>query len=110
MNPINLQLQIDIINNIEEAEVNANRPRRQFLRNADPLNALSDREFIKLFRLSKELATHLVEILDAFLTPSTRTSSLSKLNRVNGYSMNNLKIYSCTYFVGSNCSKFFCNR
>lgn len=52
--------------------------------NREPQNCfeLSDKKFIKLFRLNKSIATELIDILEPYMEESSRTSSLSVEEKV----------------------------
>lgn len=47
----------------------------------DPFN-LSDRQFLKIYRLSKEAARELIHILEPHLTAPTRISAMDKATKV----------------------------
>lgn len=55
--------------------------RQYFIRNQNPFD-LSDKLFIKHFRLTKDLVRYLIDTLDNFLIAPTRTSSIDKATKV----------------------------
>ncbi|KAJ8909334.1 hypothetical protein NQ315_017194, partial [Exocentrus adspersus] len=56
---------------------NVNGPRQRFHRRDDAFEVLSDQEFIKIFRLNKELTRHLINIVAPHMRQQTRISALS---------------------------------
>ncbi|KAK5648021.1 hypothetical protein RI129_002913 [Pyrocoelia pectoralis] len=70
---------VQIIQNMEEAEEQANNPERDFWSHWTNINpfAISDRKFVKYFRLTKELVHNLIQELSEYLTPPTRRSALT---------------------------------
>lgn len=75
--------QIAALENLERVEIFANRttPRRYITRE-DPFQILNDRMFVKFFRLTKDLAKELIEILNDYLEPPSRKSALDKQTKV----------------------------
>lgn len=74
--------QLDALQNLEAAEVLARRPGRRFTPRRDPFQYLSESAFIKVFRLSKAVTRELLEMLDPFLEPPSRSSALYKQTKV----------------------------
>lgn len=72
---------IVIINDIEDAEDQAQEPIRRFYQQ-EPSFELSETKFIKLFRLSKELARNLIQMVTPFMEAPTRASALSIQTKV----------------------------
>lgn len=68
---------LNFINAIQEAEELADRPPRIFYRFNNPFEEYSDRQFVKLYRLTKPVATDLINILEPHLAAPTRISALS---------------------------------
>lgn len=73
-----------IINELEGAELAAARNPRVMYDERDPFD-LSDSKFIKLFRLSKNLAYEFIEDISPFMIEKTRKSALSIQRKVNVY-------------------------
>ncbi|KAJ8909604.1 hypothetical protein NQ315_003714 [Exocentrus adspersus] len=75
-----------LIQNMEEIEElvndNVNGPRQRFHRRDDAFEVLSDQEFIKIFRLNKELTRHLINIVAPHMRQQTRISALSVTTKV----------------------------
>lgn len=71
------------IQNVEEQE-NAARYRRLTIKEnrVDPFT-LSDRLFIKNFRLTKDLARYLIELLTTFIEVKRRSSAIDLSTKVN---------------------------
>ncbi|XP_044755625.1 putative nuclease HARBI1 isoform X2 [Coccinella septempunctata] len=60
---------------LEEAEFQSERPPRIFHKRDDPF-LLSDKQFIRLFRLSKDLARNLISIVSEHIVQPSRSSAL----------------------------------
>ena len=65
------------MNALEDAEILANLPGRRFYPYIDPFEELSDRKFVKLYRLTKPVAEELINILEPHMRAPTRISALS---------------------------------
>ncbi|KAJ8910188.1 hypothetical protein NQ315_008985, partial [Exocentrus adspersus] len=65
-----------VLNNLQEAEVQAGRPPRRMYHSLDAFE-LSDSQFIRLFRLNKHLNGFLIEMLTPYLQAPKRVSALS---------------------------------
>lgn len=69
------------IRNLENAEQRNNRPHNQ--RNPrNPFEELNEKQFIKMFRLSKDLVLHLVESLEPYIQPAQRATDLDITTKV----------------------------
>ena len=71
----------NVLQNLNEAEVAYNRPRRQFLHSEDPFN-LADNRFKKLFRLTKDSVREVIERVRPYIPAPTRESALSVETKV----------------------------
>lgn len=68
---------------VEEAEEDALAlPRVRFHLSEDPFNGLSDEGFVKVYRLSKDMVTDLIQLLEPHLIPPTRISALNAERKV----------------------------
>lgn len=74
---LNFLIGRNFLNAIEEAEILANIEDRVYHPFSNPFNKLSDRQFVKLYRLTKPVATELIELLEPHLIPPFRASALS---------------------------------
>lgn len=73
---------VEVLNNVAEAqEANDNRG-RVYYRRRDPFIELSDQQFIKHFRLNKNLTRQLIQIVSPFLEQPRRRSSLTPQTKV----------------------------
>lgn len=71
-------LNVLFLNELEEFQ----RPRRIYDNRQDPFIRLSDKAFLRLFRLSKELARYLIEILSPLLQEQKRINDLDVTTKV----------------------------
>ncbi|XP_024878145.1 uncharacterized protein LOC112458638 [Temnothorax curvispinosus] len=78
MNFIN---QAFILNELEAAEFAADRNPRIIYEERDPFQ-LSEKKFVKIYRLSKRLATEFIEDVQPFIIQGTRVSALSTNRKV----------------------------
>ncbi|KAK4872613.1 hypothetical protein RN001_014642 [Aquatica leii] len=62
---------------LEEAEVQAEQPQRQFYHNRDAF-AMSDIIFLKMFRFPKHVVEEIVDMVAPYVTDATRTSAISR--------------------------------
>lgn len=72
-----------LMNDYENAEEEAGVP-RLLLNRMDPFD-LSDQKFVKLFRLTKHVATQLIELVSPHLRNPSRRSALSIEVKVSRY-------------------------
>ncbi|KAF2901644.1 hypothetical protein ILUMI_04539 [Ignelater luminosus] len=92
---------IDALGDIEEA---ANRPPRRFQRRESAFD-LPDHRFVKMFRLTKPLVRELIETLQLFIVPPSRTSALDVETKV----LTTLRFYaSGSYQLDTASNKHFC--
>ena len=77
---------------LENAEIDGNN-RRIVFQHRDAFQELSDSQFIKIYRLSKPLATELFGLLEPFMIHPTRLSALNIERKVISFS-------SLSYFFG----------
>ena len=75
----------DVLEAIEDLEIG-----RDVLQPTDPF-LLSNRKFIQIFRLSKDMVTEVVEMVSPFMEAQSRASALSITTRVSK------QIYMCVY-------------
>ncbi|XP_018572113.1 putative nuclease HARBI1 [Anoplophora glabripennis] len=75
------QINLAAIAALEEAEL-LEEGQRQFHDFVNPFDSLTDRQFIKLFRLNKNMTEDLIETLEPFITPPSRISSLNVTRKV----------------------------
>nr|CAI5856212.1 unnamed protein product [Callosobruchus analis]CAI5859688.1 unnamed protein product [Callosobruchus analis] len=75
-------LGLRLLENLEEAELLANESRRKFFRRHNAFEELNENTFIKMFRLTKELALTLINSLDEYLVAPTRKSAIDKQTKV----------------------------
>ncbi|KAJ8910058.1 hypothetical protein NQ315_013313 [Exocentrus adspersus] len=68
---------LHLIQDLEEAEIQANEGNRQKLNPRDPFVELDDDQFIKIFRLSKDLCRFVIESVTPFMSPKRRNTDLS---------------------------------
>lgn len=68
--------------NIEEAEILDNQPNRSFHVRDDPFESLSDINFIREYRLSKEAVQELINILEPLMNEGSRSSALDIKTKV----------------------------
>ncbi|KAJ8943560.1 hypothetical protein NQ314_009707 [Rhamnusium bicolor] len=73
---------LQYIANIAENDIEQRHNRFNYV---DPFEVLSEQEFIKIFRMSKELCRFLVETLEPFMKPPRRATDLSRTTRVRFY-------------------------
>lgn len=73
-------LNVPIINALENAEM-AEERRRIFHIRDDPFE-LPDKQFIELFRLSKDAARYVIDLVEPHLTPQTRISAIDPTTKV----------------------------
>lgn len=66
---------------LEEAEVQAEQPQRQFYHNRDAF-AMSDINFLKMFRFPKHVVEEIVDMVAPYVTDATRTSAISVKQKV----------------------------
>lgn len=64
-----------IVNDLRDAEEQADN-NRQLLHMTDPFT-LSNEQFIKKFRTSKELTREIVQLVTPYMQPATRTSAIT---------------------------------
>lgn len=69
------------IRNLEEAEYRQMDYNRRFFEKYDPFE-LSDRTFVRLFRMNKSMVDELVDRLDPFLVQPSRASALDSVTKV----------------------------
>lgn len=69
---------------LQEAEILADQPARRFgyAVTENPFTDLSDYKFIKSYRLSKEMAQNLIDIVEPFMVQPSRISALSTEKKV----------------------------
>ncbi|KAG5894388.1 hypothetical protein JTB14_031852 [Gonioctena quinquepunctata] len=67
---------MEIMGAVEEAEIHANHDRRVY-KPQDPLNELSNQNFGKLYRLTKNTTDYLINLLEPHLQAPTRVSAMS---------------------------------
>lgn len=81
---------------VEQAEaLNVNRLRRQ---ETDPFE-LSDKKFVKLFRINKRMADELIDSLNPFMTERRRISALCPTEKVSLHLVNMYYIHSKMVFL-----------
>lgn len=68
------------IRNLENAELR-NRPNHRH-NPQDPFGELNEKQFVKLFRLSKDLVQYLVECLSPYIRSPLRATDLDVLTKV----------------------------
>lgn len=87
---LNDLVHLNALNVLQEAEILANNPPRRLNRFLDPFEYYSDREFVRLYRLSKPVASDLIDILEPHLRAPSRASALSIPQKVciNYYEVN----------------------
>lgn len=81
MENLNLMLWNDIINEDVEEAVAELAIRRDVLPQTNAFQ-LSDRKFVQLFRVDKDLCHDIIDMVNPFLTQPTRTSALSIQTKV----------------------------
>lgn len=82
-----------VINELEAAEIAAERnPRRIF---HDPFD-LSNKKFMKIFRLSKNLVNEFIDDVQPFMQQPSRKSSLSIQRKVR---IRNVYLYNFTHYL-----------
>lgn len=69
------------IRNLEDAEYREMDYNRRFFDKYDPFE-LSDKTFVRLFRLNKVMVDELVDRLDPFLVQQSRSSALDSVTKV----------------------------
>lgn len=69
------------IRNLEDAEYREMDYNRRFYDKYDPFE-LSDKKFVRLFRLNKNIVDELVDRLGPFLVQPSRTSALNSVTKV----------------------------
>lgn len=70
-----------VVEDLENQEI-AEANQRQFHQRINPFVDLSEYLFIKNYRLSKDLANQLIEMLTPFIRDHTRTSAISIRTKV----------------------------
>ncbi|XP_063926408.1 putative nuclease HARBI1 [Zophobas morio] len=66
-----------VLNAEEEIEIAAQRHRPpRFHTRDDPFQLLSDAAFLKMYRMTKELAQNIIDLVDPYIVPQTRCSAL----------------------------------
>lgn len=75
-------LNLIAIMDVEEAEVLADQPRRIFHVRDDPFETLSDINFTREYRLTKNMVEELINILEPIMVAGTRTSALGVKEKV----------------------------
>ncbi|KAK4882619.1 hypothetical protein RN001_005938 [Aquatica leii] len=75
-------LQIAAIADLEEAEQDYQIPRRQFLNSNDPFECLSDKQFIREYRLTKPMVVELIHLLTPLMTPASSSTALDVPKKV----------------------------
>ncbi|KAF2900444.1 hypothetical protein ILUMI_05739 [Ignelater luminosus] len=92
---------IDALGDIEEA---ANHPPRRFQQRKSAFD-LPDHRFVKMFRLTKSLVRELIETLQPFIVPPSRTSALDVETKV----LTTLRFYaSGSYQLDTASNKHVC--
>lgn len=81
MEPHELLEALVVLDDLQDAVEQDNDPPRVFLRKEDAFG-LADAKFIKFFRVNKELAEFLIDLLGPFLMHPTRRSGLSVETKV----------------------------
>lgn len=71
-----------VLNELEAAEVNAERRPRRIFNERNPFVESSDKQFMKLFRLSKNAVNEFIDDITPFMQPQSRRSSLSIQRKV----------------------------
>ncbi|CAG9837985.1 unnamed protein product [Diabrotica balteata] len=74
---LNFLIERNVLNALEDAEMLANVENGLYQAFLNPLEALSDKQFVKLYRLTKSLTEELIELLEPHLVPPSRASALS---------------------------------
>lgn len=74
--------QVIVLNELEAAEINAERSPRRIFNERNPFIELSDTQFIKLFRLTKNAANEFIDDVKPFMQPQSGKSSLSIQRKV----------------------------
>lgn len=72
---------------LEEAEMANAIPPRIFHQRDDPFAAMSDNKFIRTYRLTKQMASNLIDIVEPHLPQPLRSSALDASVKVNLYVM-----------------------
>ena len=73
-----------VLNAEEEIEIAAQRHRHpRFHTRDDPFQLLSDAAFLKMYRMTKELAQNIIDLVDPYIVPQTRCSALDTSVKVN---------------------------
>lgn len=70
-----------VLNELENAEIAAERNPRRIFHERDPFE-LSNNKFIKIFRLSKNLVNEFIDDVEPFMQQPSRKSSLSIQRKV----------------------------
>lgn len=73
--------QVIVLNELEAAEIAAERNPRHIFQKRDPFE-LSDDKFIKIFRLSKNLVNEFIDDIQPFMQQPSRKSALSIQRKV----------------------------
>lgn len=71
-------IQLNALAAVEEAEILADQPRRIFRGREDSFD-LSDRQFVKIYRLRKDLCRDVINMVEPFLNPPTRSTALNPI-------------------------------
>jgi len=74
--------QIAAIADIEEAEIDNDHIIRRFHPRDNPFETLTERQFIREFRLNKEMARDLIAMLEPYLDVPSRKSALDTQTKV----------------------------
>lgn len=72
---------LEAIENLEQQEIQAGERYRRFNRLC-PFDNMSDNKFLQMFRLSKELARYLINMLQPFMRTPTRNTDLDISTKV----------------------------
>ncbi|KAF5280147.1 hypothetical protein FQR65_LT15063 [Abscondita terminalis] len=70
------------VNNLEHAELPNAVPPRVFHHRDNPFETLSDTQFIKTYRLSKNLTRELIHFVEEFLVEPSKTSALDANTKI----------------------------
>lgn len=80
---MNDQINLAAIAALEDAEFQAQGRRRVYHYN-DPLEELTENQFVNIYRLTPDIMRDLIQQLEPFIMEPTRLSSLSVSRKVNG--------------------------
>lgn len=73
---------LDAINAVAAAEAAVDEAHPRIIKQRIDAFLLPENQFIRYFRLSKQLTRYLINILDPYLIPPSRSSSLDKQTKV----------------------------